>query len=71
MKVKMLSIYSGPHGSAQPGDELIVDESMGRALMRGGFATEIIDIESQRIEAMENTMLPSAKTKKIRRNERY
>ena len=41
MKVKMMTLESGPNGSFQPGDEREVTEDHGRALIAGNHAVEI------------------------------
>ena len=41
MKIKMKTVASGPDGCFQPGDERIVSDAEGAALVRGGYAEDV------------------------------
>jgi len=65
MRIKLITLMSGPDGSFEPGTELEVDPKRGRALVDGNFATEVKPVRSRRgetamLKAPENTALTPA-----------
>ena len=42
MRIKMKTVMAGPDGTAYPGQEIVVADGRGQALVAGGFATEIV-----------------------------
>lgn len=43
MKIIMLTLMSGPDGTAQPGDVLDVLDEIGSGLVSGGYASRVIE----------------------------
>lgn len=52
---------AGPNAQASPGDPVMVDDKTGKALVAGGFATEI---ESASIAPPEKAQMAKAKVKR-------
>lgn len=70
MRVKMVSIESGPSGSFHPGDERDVSDHHGHALIAGRHAADITPRtrETAAIGTREIAAMPDPSSRKLGRN---
>lgn len=63
MKIKMLTVAAGPTGIKYQGFSYEVSEDEGRAMIKGGYATEMITPEVNKVKSKETKVIKPVEVK--------